>query len=73
MAKRPTHAEKCNHCQGNCACPPSGARRFLDINERVGCIGGTCTCPPTFEPPKVTPIGNMNDLLAQVCTGEHDE
>lgn len=20
-----------------------------------------------FEPPKVTPIGNMNDLLAQVC------
>lgn len=26
-----------------------------------------------FEPPKVTPIGNMNDLLAQVCAGDHEK
>lgn len=23
---------------------------------------------PPFEPPKVTPVGNMNDLLQTVCT-----
>jgi len=26
----------------------------------------------TFEPPKVTPVGNMHDLLQNVCTN-HDE
>ncbi len=40
---------KCNHCRGNCACPPTLAEH-LDVNERRGCAGGTCTCPPETTP-----------------------
>lgn len=39
-------AVSCNHCRGNCACPPTVAERYLDVNERRGCVGGTCTCLP---------------------------
>ena len=28
---------------------------------------GVTTAPPAFEPPVVTPIGNLNDLLSHVC------
>lgn len=36
-------SKRCNHCRGNCACPPA---TLLGVNERRGCAGGTCTCPP---------------------------
>lgn len=52
-------------------------RRMAEIGPRKGdtptCYGDEARpVRPPFEPPKITPIGNMNDLLAQVCGG-HDE
>lgn len=57
--------------------------RFVD--ERVlyfqegGCaaifnpMGNLWRWPSTYEPPVATPIGNLHDLLASTCAGDHAE
>lgn len=52
----------CDYCTG-----------MASLAEAPSCA---CSCPThgnAFEPPKVTPVGNLNDLLQNVCRHDHDD